>query len=89
MAVTDGDEERVVQLLLADVRSTLGRDCEALIRRNAERLREFAGNPDNYFERVIEDTQQDIHDQFIDTDWPRCPCTADTRFGPEKAAGGA
>ena len=73
MAVTDDDEERAVRLVLADVRATIGPGHEALIRANAKRLREFVDDPDHYRDRVIEDTQQDLHDRFIDTDWPRCP----------------
>ena len=73
MAVSDEDEERTVRLVLADVNGTIGPGHESIVRANATRLREFADDPHNYLERVAEATQQDLHDEFIDTDWPRCP----------------
>lgn len=73
MAVTDEDEERTVRALLADVEATLGPGYESMVRDIARRLREFIDDPDWYFERVVDDTQQDFHDGYIDTGWPKCP----------------
>jgi hypothetical protein len=74
LAITDEDVARTVALVLADVVTTIGPGHEELVRANAERLREFIDDdPHYYFQRVVEDTQQDLHDEFIDTDWPRCP----------------
>lgn len=73
MAVTDEDEERAVRVVLADVKATLGAGHESIVRDIAARLREFIEDPTWYFERVVEDTQQDFHDGYIDTDWPKCP----------------
>lgn len=73
MAVTDEDEERTVRLLLADVNATLGSGHESIVRANARRMREFAHEVAEYVRRVVDDTQQDIHDGFIDTAWPKCP----------------
>ena len=73
MAVTDDDEGRAVRVVLADVHATLGTGYESIVRENARRLREFIDDPVRYFERVVEDTQQDFHDRYIDTDWPKCP----------------
>lgn len=73
MAVTDEDEERAVRVVLADVKATLGPGYESNLRDIAGRLREFIEDPAWYFERVVEDTQQDLHDGHIDTDWPKCP----------------
>lgn len=73
MTVTDADKERAGQLVLADVLATIGPGHEALIRESAERLRECNDQLEDYFDRVVEDTQQISHDSFIDTDWPRCP----------------
>ena len=73
MPVTDEDEERTVRLLLADVSATVGPGHESIVRANAKRLREFIDDPEGYFARVVEDSQQDLHDERIDTDWPRCP----------------
>lgn len=73
MAVTDQDEEPTVRLLLADVSATIGPGQESIVRANARRLREFIDEPARYFDQVVEDTQQDFHDEYIDTDWPGCP----------------
>ena len=74
MAVTDKDQEEVARLVLADIDATLGAGYESLARANARRLREFISEDrERYFEEVIEATQQNVHDEFIDTDWPRCP----------------
>ena len=73
MPVTDADQLRVIDLLLGDLHATIGAAHDRLVLENAERLRQFIDEPDTYIERVVEDTQQDIHDYFIDTTWPQCP----------------
>jgi len=73
MPVTNADQQLVMILLLGDLHATIGRKHDQLVVDNAERLRQFIDRPDEYLERVVEDTQQDIHDFFIDTTWPRCP----------------
>jgi len=73
MTVTDADQERIVGLLLRDLHATIGTGHDQIPVENAIRLRLFIEETDRYIERVVEDTQQDIHDFFIDTDWPRCP----------------
>ena len=70
--MADEDEERAVRVVLADVKATLGPGYESNLRDIAGRLREFIEDPAWYFERVVEDTQQDFHDRHIDTDWPKC-----------------
>lgn len=71
--MTDEDEDRAVRSVLADIEATLGPGYESLVLDVAARLREFIDDPVWFFERVVEDTQQDIHDGCIDTDWPKCP----------------
>ena len=73
MTVTDTDQERVVRLLSQDLKATIGPGHEGLAVENASRLREFVDEPGHYVERVVDDTQQGVHDSFIDTAWPRCP----------------
>jgi len=73
MTITDADERRTIELLEADVRATLGVGHETVIHDNARRLRQFIDEPEQYVNRVVEDTQQDFHDVFIDTTWPTCP----------------
>jgi len=73
MAVSDADQQRIVELLLADLHATIGSGHDQLVLQNASPLREFIDEPGQYIERVVEGTQQDIHDLFIDTTWPQCP----------------
>lgn len=70
--LTKEDEARVVELLTRDLRSTLGAGYEALARSTAARLRE-SGAAEYYVQRVVDDVQQQVHDEYIDTDWPACP----------------
>ena len=62
-----------MRLVLADVEATLGAGYDSFVRDIAQRLREFIDDPVRYLARVVEATQQDLHDQHIDTDWPKCP----------------
>lgn len=73
MAITDSDEAEVVQRLCEDVAATLGVGYDAEIREHAARVRKFRNERDDYFEKVVEDVQQDFHDTFIHTTWPPCP----------------
>ena len=73
MPITDLDQARVVQLLVRDLRATVGPGHDYLAQNNAVRLRQFIEDVESYLQRVVDDTQQDIHDEFIDTVWPRCP----------------
>jgi hypothetical protein len=71
--ITDLDQRRVVELLASDLHATIGAAHDDLLHANAVRLRAFEDDAESYSKRVIEDTQQDIHDEFIDTCWPKCP----------------
>jgi hypothetical protein len=73
MAVTDTDQERIVRLLSRDLAATVGSGHVDLAARNASRVRQYVDDPNEYVARVVDDTQQDIHDLRIDTTWPTCP----------------
>jgi hypothetical protein len=73
MAITDSDEAEVVRRLCEDVAATLGIGYDAEIREHAARIREFRDERNDYFDKVVEDVQQDFHDLFIHTEWPPCP----------------
>ena len=73
MAVTDTEQELVVRLLSRDLTATIGAGHEEVAARNADRVRQFIGDADEYVARVVGDTQQDVHDLRIDTTWPECP----------------
>jgi hypothetical protein len=44
-----------------------------LVEQEAANARTFVDDPSHYIEKVVEDVQQDILDQVIDTTWPHCP----------------
>lgn len=73
MAITDFDQEQVVRLLLHDLHATVGVGHDDLALSNAARLRRLIDDVASYIQKVVDDTQQDIHDEFIDTVWPKCP----------------
>src|SRR5262245_23620507 len=73
MPITDADQDRVVDLLLHDLHATVGSDHGHLAVSNAIRLRQFIDDVATYTARVVDDTQQDVHDESIDTVWPKCP----------------
>ena len=57
-----------------DILATIGRAYTRFARRNASRVREFGlDDADVYIQEVVDATQQDIHDGFVDTSWPTCP----------------
>lgn len=71
--VTDEDEEHVIRLLKQDTTSTLDRDVSGSIFHHAINQRDMARDRENYLQRVVDDVQQEMHDTFVDTSWPRCP----------------
>jgi hypothetical protein len=73
MTLSDRDQVRVVQLLIKDLHATVGAGHDHLAQINALRLRAFVDNVDSYLQHVVDGTQQQIHDEFLDTAWPRCP----------------
>jgi HrpA-like RNA helicase len=73
MPVTDVDQEEVVRLLVHDLHATVGAGYDTLALDNASRLRQFIDDVGSYVQRVVDDTQQDMHDEFVDTVWPKCP----------------
>ena len=73
MPISDVEQARVVQLLVRDLRATTRAGHDYLALNNATRLRQFIDDVTSYIQCVVEDTQQDMHDEFIDTAWPRCP----------------
>lgn len=72
-AVTDSDETRVVALLLRDLTSTVGQGVEHIVIDSAARHRLFVHDLGRYEQTVVDDVQQRLHDEFIDTTWPACP----------------
>jgi hypothetical protein len=73
MAITDVDQEQVVRLLLHDLHATAGSGHDHLALNNAVRIRQFIDDVTSYIQKVVDDTQQDMHDEFVDTVWLKCP----------------
>src|SRR5258706_6802458 len=73
MPITDDDQEQVVRLLVHDLHATVGAGHDVVALNNAVRLRQFVDDVARYIERVVSDTQPDMHDEFVDTVWPNCP----------------
>jgi hypothetical protein len=72
-SVTDADEERIVILVTRDVLATVGPNFSDIVVEEAARIRLFAEAVPEYEQRVIDAVQQHLHDEFVDTTWPRCP----------------
>jgi hypothetical protein len=82
-------ESRIVERLIHDVQATLGSGHEQMVRDAASSTKEIfndnarieeGGEPvapewdlEYFVERVVDDVQDTIHCNFVDTSWPRCP----------------
>jgi hypothetical protein len=73
MPITNVDQEQVVRLLVHDLRATVGVGHDDLALSNAVRLRRLIDDVASYIQKVVDDTQQDMHDEFVDMMWPKCP----------------
>ena len=71
--VSDADEVEVVGRVRRDVQNTIGARHTAVVDTVAARVRRFTVDRDDFEQRVVDDVQQELHDGFIDTSWPRCP----------------
>src|SRR5438034_5088833 len=73
MAVTDALVADVVERLAHDLRVTGREDYVDVIEDQAQNDRTFIDVPERFVEKVVEDVQQRLHDDWVDTVWPRCP----------------
>lgn len=71
--VTSGDAARLVGLLEQDLVATVGERFVSIAAAEAARVRLFAETLTEFEQRVVDDVQQRMHDEFIDTSWPPCP----------------
>lgn len=60
-------------LISQDLVRTIGSGYEPIVNEAAARIRLFTDDLDDFEQRVVDDVQQSIHDDFIDTSWPKCP----------------
>jgi len=73
MPPIQSDYDDFAQRLLQDVGATLGTPYETIVPEIGRHVRECLEGADGYRQRVVEDVQQWVHDNFVDTTWPRCP----------------
>ena len=66
-ARTDADEERVVILVTRDVLAIVGPGFEHIVAEEGARIRLFAEAVLEYEQRLIDDVQQRLHDEFVST----------------------
>jgi hypothetical protein len=63
----------MVILVTRDVLATVGPGFEDIVVEEGARIRLIAETVPEYEQRVIDDVQQRLHDEFVDTTWPTCP----------------
>ncbi|MGH9200994.1 MAG: hypothetical protein ACRD2A_07140, partial [Vicinamibacterales bacterium] len=73
------EQHAVVQALVRDVAATIGvRNADQLITylaaegEHALEL-QFVNTLDGFRQKLVDDFQQRMHDEFVDVSWPRCP----------------
>jgi len=73
MILTDAYVSESLEQLRRDLRATgRGQHTDFVAERAAE-VATFANEPRHFVEKVVEDVQQRLQDEFIDTTWPACP----------------
>lgn len=63
----------MVILVTRDVLATVGPGFEDFVVDEAARVRLFTEAVPDYEQRVVDEVQQRLHDEFVDTTWPACP----------------
>lgn len=71
--ITEADQERLLTLIGRDLEATVGPVVSTIALDASGHQRLFADSFDDYARRVIDDVQQAVHDDFLDTSWPACP----------------
>lgn len=66
-------QDRLLRLIDQDLAATVGSEYSALALEDANRIRWFAVDASGFELQLIEDLQQRLHDEFVDTTWPACP----------------
>lgn len=63
----------MARLVTQDLLATVGPGFEEFAIEAAARLRLFRDTLAAYEQEVVDDVQQRLHDEFVDTTWPACP----------------
>lgn len=73
MIPTDGYVAEALEQLRCDLRATGRGKCTGFVAERAAEVATFENEPRRFVEKVVEDVQQRLQDEFIDTTWPACP----------------
>lgn len=65
--------ERLVTLVSHDLVATVGPGFENFALAEAARLRLFIETLAEFEQWLVDEVQQRLHDEFLDTTWPACP----------------
>jgi hypothetical protein len=71
MASVDFDLAELISRLERDVARTVGDAHRELVHETAARIQEF--DIADAHAKIVDDVQQALHDEFVDTTWPACP----------------
>lgn len=71
--MTEADVERLVSLVSRDLVATVGPGFEKNVIEEAARLRFFFETLAEFEQWLVDEVQQRLHDEFLDTTWPTCP----------------
>ena len=71
--ISDADEDRIITLVVRDLVATIGAGLEGMAAAEAARVRLFTYTLEEYEQKVVDDIQQRLHDERLDTTWPTCP----------------
>ena len=73
MDFTQAEITEQLDRLRRDLRATGHGELEWVVAVEAKNVASFATDPAWYIDKVIEDVQQRLQDEHIDTTWPACP----------------
>src|SRR5205809_299404 len=66
----------LLESLRRDLRATGHASHVAMVDAAARNVAELDMATEDVLEKVVSDVQQRMHDEFVDTTWPRCPLHA-------------
>jgi hypothetical protein len=73
MTISDADRSDVIRRLTRDIQATIGPGCERVVQASAELAATYLDNAIDHASTVVNQVQQHLHDERIDTTWPACP----------------
>ena len=73
IVLTDAYVVDALDRLRRDLRTTGRGDHVSFVGESAAEVATFQNKPIRFVEKVVEDVQQRLQDEFVDTTWPACP----------------